>query len=1042
MSALTSLLVRDRVVPVKKIEEAISRQVISGGELDTVLLEVQAAPENVIASYRAAEFGMDAVDRDALMSVSRDVIKVVPREVAEEHRIVPVALGEHIGLAVGAPLPAETEQQLSFLLGARIEQRLACNARIEAALAEHYAVELTSRTRRLVKKLAKREAGAISHVEPLDDNRRTIVDAPDLEVGVSGVSVEPRASGTPSAPSGTSKYGARVSGVPDEPEASTTQGVVGPSNAVDDVEAPEPASGETRKGAQVADAPERTSHPVPVNTARSIEASDEVKRQSLGAKPVQPSFSASSAASSASDSGPSNREGDAEPSKRSAKASQSSLAVRPPPHPLVKKVRGPFTAKIAVELLEQAEDRDDILQISFAFIRQFFDCAALFVVHDDVAEGLDVHGGDLDYADVRRITQSVTAPGALADAYRLAMPRVALLDAGTAEDRALGTALGRTRQQPSVLAPVAIRQRVVLMFYGDQGGDDFGIADVPEFVAFMPRVSEAFSQLILRRKLGRDKTEVPQEAPQRWHQAQKPWTEADRKPRKRTEAMDALGVPRSAPPPPNPVPRGAVTEPRDQPSPVGDGGEGGEGGESDGEPHRVSPAPEPPSGVVVGHGARTSDDAVASEGTQAAEDAESEKLPTPIELTRPKETRSTAGVYSMRGGVEYAGPAASRRPVTAEGPNRVTPGGRQRGSDTPPAQAEPEADPEPRPARPRDARVDPNPSQRPASAMPAPAAEPSRHRAQTLVDAVPAGAAIADPGMPSVIVTTDLRVERLIARLLKAAPDDEAVFAEVRAKGESVFPALLREFPGPLWFDRHAPHTRLPRAHDVSAIARVMESFGEVAVPYVGALLDREDADVRFYATLLAAELPHRDLVAPLGRRIFDIDPGTRALAMDVLRPMRRFGLEFNRVIDRVRANARIPSRPLPTRVAAVRAIGHLRDEGAVDLLLRLLHMKESRLVDAAHASLVLLTRQDFGKSPDAWADWAEEHRHEHRVEWLIDALMSDEVDVRLAASAELKQATQAYFGYHHESPKRERQRAQRKYRDWWESEGRSIFLD
>ena len=34
MSALTSLLVRDRVVPVKKIEEAIQRQVISGGALD------------------------------------------------------------------------------------------------------------------------------------------------------------------------------------------------------------------------------------------------------------------------------------------------------------------------------------------------------------------------------------------------------------------------------------------------------------------------------------------------------------------------------------------------------------------------------------------------------------------------------------------------------------------------------------------------------------------------------------------------------------------------------------------------------------------------------------------------------------------------------------------------------------------------------------------------------------------------------------------------------------------------------------------------
>ena len=46
MSALTSLLVRDQVVSVREIEEAIQRQVISGGDIDTVLVRPSGVGES------------------------------------------------------------------------------------------------------------------------------------------------------------------------------------------------------------------------------------------------------------------------------------------------------------------------------------------------------------------------------------------------------------------------------------------------------------------------------------------------------------------------------------------------------------------------------------------------------------------------------------------------------------------------------------------------------------------------------------------------------------------------------------------------------------------------------------------------------------------------------------------------------------------------------------------------------------------------------------------------------------------------------------
>jgi hypothetical protein len=70
MSALTSLLVRDDVVSVRQIEDALERQVLEGGELDTALLELSDVPENVLIAYRAVSFRALPVLREELMAAS------------------------------------------------------------------------------------------------------------------------------------------------------------------------------------------------------------------------------------------------------------------------------------------------------------------------------------------------------------------------------------------------------------------------------------------------------------------------------------------------------------------------------------------------------------------------------------------------------------------------------------------------------------------------------------------------------------------------------------------------------------------------------------------------------------------------------------------------------------------------------------------------------------------------------------------------------------------------------------------------------------
>ena len=297
-----------------------------------------------------------------------------------------------------------------------------------------------------------------------------------------------------------------------------------------------------------------------------------------------------------------------------------------------------------------------------------------------------------------------------------------------------------------------------------------------------------------------------------------------------------------------------------------------------------------------------------------------------------------------------------------------------------------------------------------------------------------------DGPLPSVIVDVGDEVEQLVAALRDAGPEDEMVILPLLAVGEAALPALAREFPGRLWFDRNEPHARIPAGRDVSPIARTFVAFGQRSVPYLIPLLDDGDADTRYYATVLASEFVHPDLVQPIGRRLFDSDPGARSGAYRALSVLYACEVEFMQLIERLRASAR-DGRKLQPQVTSVEALGKLRDADSFEFFVSLLESPEDAVVRAAHASLVRLSCQDFGTHKKKWNAWFDKHSSGHRVEWLIGGLMHSDERLRRRASDELKHLTQEYFGYEPGGSKKEREAAQQKYRVWWQRVGFRMFV-
>ena len=115
MTVLASLLVRDQVIPVDRVQGAIQDQVMRGGNLDTVLLELGLLSENVMNAYSAAVYGLLPATRDEVMQTSMSTIRVLPREFAVRHRLIPVARTEDaVVLAVDRPLPDATLREISI----------------------------------------------------------------------------------------------------------------------------------------------------------------------------------------------------------------------------------------------------------------------------------------------------------------------------------------------------------------------------------------------------------------------------------------------------------------------------------------------------------------------------------------------------------------------------------------------------------------------------------------------------------------------------------------------------------------------------------------------------------------------------------------------------------------------------------------------------------------------------------------------------------------------------------------------------------------
>jgi HEAT repeat protein len=287
-----------------------------------------------------------------------------------------------------------------------------------------------------------------------------------------------------------------------------------------------------------------------------------------------------------------------------------------------------------------------------------------------------------------------------------------------------------------------------------------------------------------------------------------------------------------------------------------------------------------------------------------------------------------------------------------------------------------------------------------------------------------------EAGDPDTIETVFDAVESSDAATSEAALEDA-----LRRPDEAV--RLLQErFPGPLVVDRYASGGRAARAAQHGPLLDLVTRLGAVTADLLYDKMRDPNREVRYYATLCAAELRPRSLVGALVERLFDTDYGTRQVALEALSGYPRRELDTNLVRARHALAATEPDRVQ----AAADALAELGDINAVPDLIDAV-ARGDKGSEHARRALTSLTKQNFGTSARKWRGWWNKNKTRHRIEWLIDGLGHKDESIRRSAVEDLRTLTGEYFGYNHDQARKERDAARQRWDTWWNETGRRRFL-
>jgi len=139
---LGEALVKAGLITEKQLKEALERQIVFRGRIDTNLVELRFIEDAKLASFLGKFLNLPIVGADIVNSIPEDVINLFSREIVEKYKILPFRIERHkLHVAMLDPKDIKVIDDLRFKTGHEIIPYVITELRLLNAFEKYYGIK-------------------------------------------------------------------------------------------------------------------------------------------------------------------------------------------------------------------------------------------------------------------------------------------------------------------------------------------------------------------------------------------------------------------------------------------------------------------------------------------------------------------------------------------------------------------------------------------------------------------------------------------------------------------------------------------------------------------------------------------------------------------------------------------------------------------------------------------------------------------------------------------------------------------------------------
>src|SRR5687768_12934719 len=138
MSRIGELLVREKMLSLQQLQQAQDEAKRSGKRLGVTLAKLGYVQDQELTQFVARQYSLPAINLGDV-EIDPAVLKLVPREIAEKHQVIPVKrAGSTLIVAMADPSNIYAIDELKFLTQYNIDPVVASDGALEQAISRYY----------------------------------------------------------------------------------------------------------------------------------------------------------------------------------------------------------------------------------------------------------------------------------------------------------------------------------------------------------------------------------------------------------------------------------------------------------------------------------------------------------------------------------------------------------------------------------------------------------------------------------------------------------------------------------------------------------------------------------------------------------------------------------------------------------------------------------------------------------------------------------------------------------------------------------------